>query len=156
MRRPFLATPVVLLCACLGWAACGPSGSAPEPTPLAAAPEPVIDVQTARVRRGAILQRITAPGSLMALRESRIGPEVGGRIARIYVEEGERVTAGAPLFQIDPEPYDLALGQGQASDGTPDLFDQLLFFRILLRRYLVGDDDVVGRHGIAPGAVVVL
>jgi RND family efflux transporter MFP subunit len=74
----------------------------------------VIDVQTARVRRGAILQRITAPGSLMALRESRIGPEVRGRIAKIFVAEGDRVAQDDPLFQIDPETYELALHQAQA------------------------------------------
>jgi membrane fusion protein (multidrug efflux system) len=81
---------------------------------VAAAKEPVVDVQTARVRRGSILQRITAPGSLMALRESRIGPEVRGRIAKIFVAEGDRVSQDDPLFQIDPEPYELALHQAQA------------------------------------------
>jgi membrane fusion protein (multidrug efflux system) len=94
--------------------------SRPATAPQAAAPsgdpgaEPVVSVETVAVRRGSILRTLSAPGSLMARRESRIGPEVGGRIARIYVEEGERVTAGAPLFQIDPEPYDLALGQALA------------------------------------------
>jgi membrane fusion protein (multidrug efflux system) len=81
---------------------------------VAAAAEPVVEVETARVRRGSILQRITAPGSLMALRESRIGPEVRGRIAKIFVSEGDRVAQGDPLFQIDAEPYELALHQVEA------------------------------------------
>jgi RND family efflux transporter MFP subunit len=79
------------------------------------AAEPVVQVETARVRRGEILQRISAPGSLLARRESRIGPEVGGRIAEIFVEEGDRVAAGDPLFRIDPEPYELALHQAEAA-----------------------------------------
>ena len=79
---------------------------APEPSA-----EPEIRVETAKVRRGAILQRITAPGSLLAKRESRIGPEVRGRIARIHVEEGMRVLTGDPLFEIDPVPYELAVRQ---------------------------------------------
>ena len=78
------------------------------------AQEPVIEVETARVRRGSILQRISAPGSLLARRESRIGPEVRGRIAEIMVEEGDRVAAGDGLFRIEPEPYQLALHQAQA------------------------------------------
>jgi membrane fusion protein (multidrug efflux system) len=76
--------------------------------------EPVVSVETARVRRGSILQRISAPGTLVAHRESRIGPEVAGRIERIFVEEGDRIEAGDPLFQIDREPYELALRQAQA------------------------------------------
>jgi len=102
------------LVAALALAACGP-GPPEEPvsTPALAA-EPVVVVQTARVRRGAIVQRISAPGSLLARRESRIGAEVGGRIVRIHVAEGDRVAAGAPLFEVDREPYELALRQSRA------------------------------------------
>jgi membrane fusion protein (multidrug efflux system) len=76
--------------------------------------EPVIEVETTLVRRGAVLQRISAPGSVEARRESRIGPEVRGRIERIFVEDGDRVEAGDPLFQIEVEPYELALHQAEA------------------------------------------
>ncbi len=78
------------------------------------AAEPVVAVQTARVRRGSIVQRISAPGSLLARRESRIGAEVGGRIVEIHVEEGDRVAAGAPLFEVEREPYELAVRQARA------------------------------------------
>jgi RND family efflux transporter MFP subunit len=89
----------------------------PDPSDAAAeslAAEPLVRVDTALVRRGSILQRIAAPGSLLARRESRIGPEVRGRIAEIFVEDGDRVSAGDPLFRIDPEPYRLALRQATA------------------------------------------
>jgi RND family efflux transporter MFP subunit len=80
------------------------------------APAPVeIEVQTVPVRRGAIVQRVEAPGSLVARRESKIGTEVQGRIARVFVDEGDRVEAGAELFQIDPEPYQMALRQAEAA-----------------------------------------
>jgi RND family efflux transporter MFP subunit len=78
-------------------------------------PELLLEVTTARVRRGSILQHITAPGSLLALRESHIGTQVTGRIERIFVSEGDRVQQGDPLFQIDPKPYELALSRAQAS-----------------------------------------
>lgn len=115
MRRPevaALAAAMLLVLSC---------DAPPEPPPAEAvqsappAAEPVVVVETARVRRGQILQRISAPGSLLARRESRIGPEVGGRIAEIFVEEGDRVAAGNPLFRIDPEPYALALRQAEAA-----------------------------------------
>lgn len=84
------------------------SGEAPPPL------EPVVSVEITRVRRGSILQRISVPGSIVAKRESHIGPEVRGRIAKIHVEEGDRVAEGDPLFEIDREPYELALRQAQA------------------------------------------
>jgi RND family efflux transporter MFP subunit len=80
----------------------------------ATAPDPVIDVRTQRVGRGSIAQRITAPGSLVARRESQIGAEVRGRIERIHVNVGDRVTAGQPLFEIDADPYRAALRQAEA------------------------------------------
>ena len=58
--------------------ACGESGSAPE-SPQAGVPAPaLLEVHTVAVERGTIAQRITAPGSLDALRESHIGAEVRG------------------------------------------------------------------------------
>jgi len=81
----------------------------------ASAPDPVVAVETARIRRGQILQRISAPGSLVARRESLIGPEVQGRIERVYVSEGDRVEAGEPLFEIDPQPYEFARRRAEAA-----------------------------------------
>jgi RND family efflux transporter MFP subunit len=78
------------------------------------APEPGVAVTTAAVAYGEIRQHISVPGSLAALRESEIGPEVAGRIAAVYVSDGERVAAGAPLFRIDPEPYEAAVRQARA------------------------------------------
>lgn len=111
-----LRAGIVALALAFGLTTAGCTGGKPSPSaePLRAGAEPVVQVQTARVRRGAILQRITAPGSLVAKRESRIGPEVEGRIAEIFVEEGDRVAAGDPLFRIDPASYDLARKQSVA------------------------------------------
>jgi RND family efflux transporter MFP subunit len=93
---------------------CRASESAVPPQAEAAAAEAAVEVATARVRPGAVLQRISAPGSLAARRESRIGPEVGGRILEILVSEGDRVVAGDALFRIDPLPYEMALRQAVA------------------------------------------
>ena len=111
---------VLLLGTALAAAGCGREGGAlrsagegaGRPTPV---PPVEYEVQTVPVRRGAIVQRIEAPGSLLARRESKIGTEVQGRIDRVFVDEGDRVEAGAALFQIDPEPYQMALRQAQAA-----------------------------------------
>ncbi|HKJ23345.1 MAG TPA: efflux RND transporter periplasmic adaptor subunit [Myxococcota bacterium] len=81
--------------------------------PIAPAP-PAVAVSTAKVARGDIAERIVAPGTLAALRESRIGAEVSGLIQAVFVREGDRVEEGAPLFRIDAEPYELALRQARA------------------------------------------
>jgi membrane fusion protein (multidrug efflux system) len=74
----------------------------------------VVEVSTVRVRRGSILERVTAPGNLRARRESRIGAEVSGRIEQVFVNDGDRVEAAAPLFQIDRGPFEMALRQAAA------------------------------------------
>src|SRR5262245_45678555 len=53
--------------------------------------ELIVEVETARLRRGDIAQVISAPGSLVASRESQIGAEVSGRIVRVHVSQGDRV-----------------------------------------------------------------
>lgn len=110
MRGTDVASALTLLAlACL---ACREPEAA-DRSALDAAP-PVTEVTTAPVTRGAITQRISAPGSLVALRESRIGAEVAGRLWRVYVSESDRVAEGDPLFQIDPESYVAALRQAKA------------------------------------------
>ncbi|HSJ96472.1 MAG TPA: efflux RND transporter periplasmic adaptor subunit [Myxococcota bacterium] len=95
--------------------AAGCSGpTAPGSEEAGAAEEPVVAVRTTLARRGAIAQRLTASATLEARRESRIGTEVQGRIERVFVDEGDRVEAGDPLFEIDREPYEMALRQAQA------------------------------------------
>jgi RND family efflux transporter MFP subunit len=77
--------------------------------------EVTVDVQVAPVRRGQILQQISAPGSLLARRQSRIGPEVRGRIRQVFVSEGDRVEADQPLFEIDRDLYELGVLQAVAA-----------------------------------------
>ena len=79
------------------------------------APQPVVEVDTARIRLGSIVQRISAPGTIEARREARIGPEVRGTVATIHVDEGSWVEKGDPLFQIDPEPYSFSLRRALAA-----------------------------------------
>jgi multidrug efflux system membrane fusion protein len=43
-----------------------------------------------------------------------VAAAVGGRIVRIPVSENSRVNAGDLLFQIDPEPFELAVRQAQS------------------------------------------
>jgi len=42
-------------------------------------------------------------------------PEVKGYIQALFVREGETVTAGTPLFQIDPQPYEIEKQRSEAA-----------------------------------------
>jgi membrane fusion protein (multidrug efflux system) len=105
------------------------------------------EVVTTRLARGEIGQQISAPGSVVARRQSRIGTEVIGRIQRVYVSEGDRVEAGAPLFQIDPEAYEVALRQAEAGLDVAraqraQLEADLARARELQRRKVVAEQEI--------------
>jgi membrane fusion protein, multidrug efflux system len=55
-------------------------------------------------------------GSLTAVHQVTINPEVGGRVTRIFFEPGQRVKTGDPLVQLNdaPDRGDLANYQAQA------------------------------------------
>jgi RND family efflux transporter MFP subunit len=57
---------------------------------------------------------IAASGSIEARRISEIGAEVPGRLIEVSVDLGDWVEAGAPLFQLDPVPYQAALAEARA------------------------------------------
>ncbi|TPW35069.1 multidrug transporter subunit MdtN [Oecophyllibacter saccharovorans] len=45
----------------------------------------------------------------------QIGAEVGGRVKGLYIETDQHVRKGQLLYEIDPEPYVIALHQAQAN-----------------------------------------
>jgi len=47
-----------------------------------------------------------------------ITPDISGKVSRVLVREGQRVQAGAPLFEIDPAPFELAVRQSQRKLDT--------------------------------------
>jgi membrane fusion protein (multidrug efflux system) len=47
-----------------------------------------------------------------------ITPDISGKVSRVLVREGQHVEAGAPLFEIDPQPFELAVRQAQSKLET--------------------------------------
>jgi multidrug efflux system membrane fusion protein len=78
----------------------------PPPTPVAVAPAQVEDVP----------QYLPAIGTLAAMREVTVAPEVAGRVTQISFEAGARVKAGDPLVQLNDktERADLQAQKAQA------------------------------------------
>lgn len=142
--RPAILILSVALAAFVHGCSEPPRPSVPE---AAAEAEPLIPVTTARVHRGDISQPISAPGSLVARRTSQIGAEVRGRIARVLVSEGDRVEAGAPLFEIDPIAYEMAVRQAEAGlDVT--LAERRQLEAELARAVSLGKKDVVAKQEV--------
>lgn len=77
---------------------------------------PPAQVSAAEVKTEAIPRFATGIGSVSAVHQVTINPEVGGRVTKIFFEPGATVKAGDPLVQLNdaPEHGDLASYEAQA------------------------------------------
>ncbi|KAB2962637.1 efflux RND transporter periplasmic adaptor subunit, partial [Zoogloea sp.] len=103
-------TPSLLLSLCV-LAACtgkdqpaGPPGGAPQALPVT-----VLEVQPTKVESS-----VEAVAQTEGAREVEIRARVGGILTKRLYEEGTPVKAGQPLFQLDREPFDVAVAQARA------------------------------------------
>src|SRR5262249_19805967 len=61
---------------------------------------------------------ISTDNAYVGAQKVLITPDSSGKIARVLVREGQHVNAGDELFEIDPQPFRLALDQAQAKLAT--------------------------------------
>ena len=74
---------------------------------------PEVDVETIARRN---LQAVaSASGTIQPMLSVDISASVMGRVTRLAVEEGDRVSAGQFLLEIDPENLQSAVNRGEAS-----------------------------------------
>jgi RND family efflux transporter MFP subunit len=71
-------------------------------------------VKVFKIRRERITEKLTYTGTLEAVTKINITPEVGGKIARIHVQEGDRVAEGQLLAELETESIRLQLKQAEA------------------------------------------
>ncbi len=71
-------------------------------------------VKTYTVARQRVSEKIAYSGTLEASKKTSITPEVGGKIARILVREGDVVKAGQVLAELETESIRLQLKQAEA------------------------------------------
>jgi len=62
-----------------------------------------VEVDAVQASTSPVEDRLAAVGSLQANEQTTLMPEAPGRIKAILFEEGQRVTVGAPLFELDDE-----------------------------------------------------
>jgi len=80
-----------------------------EESSLAAAPVKVFEVKRQRIS-----EKLLYTGLIEAWNKINITPDVGGKIAKIYVEEGDRVQKGQLLAELDTRAIRLQLEQAKA------------------------------------------
>ena len=68
-----------------------------------------IKVETAVVSQQPIDDSVAAPGESVALQEVSLQPLVSGSVAKVYVQEGDRVTKGQPLIELNKELFENAV-----------------------------------------------
>lgn len=113
MKLRFTSLLLASLLACGGDASdeTEPKAALASPAPAAAGAE---RVETQRIETAQLTATISASGTIEARRITEVGSEVPGRIVEVYVDVGDRVEGGAPLFRIDPGPYVMALNEAEA------------------------------------------
>jgi len=114
---------VLLLCfALIGTIGCG--GTQEETT------QQLIDVV-----RGDLIVSVSGSGNIVASDEADLAFGTSGKIARIYVDEGDKVSEGEVLATLDTGPLKLALAQAQAA------LDQALYNLEQIKEPF-SDDDI--------------
>jgi RND family efflux transporter MFP subunit len=95
-----MARFVFLLMLTAAAAACGGTGDAAAPGPGGMPPT---EVKTITLATRPVPRTSEFVGTIRSLRSTTIQPQVEGIVRRIFVRSGDRVRAGQPLVQIDPE-----------------------------------------------------
>lgn len=78
------------------------------------APRPPTPVETAEARIENVPQFTSGIGTLQAIHQVTISPEVGGRVVKIFFEPGAKVNAGDPLVQLYDTPLRADLANYEA------------------------------------------
>ena len=92
---------------------CG-QGQAQDPKKKEAAERKPLPVTVARVETRAVQRSVETVGSLLAWEEVQIKSELAGTVARLLVDLGDRVAAGAVLAEFDKREGRLAIEQAEA------------------------------------------
>jgi len=102
MKKLRIITAFLLLIILTALTACNPLGDGEED-----------GEQYVEVERGDLLVTISGSGNMETSEDANLSFSSGGRIATIYVEEGDRVTKGEILAELDADTLELARDQAE-------------------------------------------
>jgi len=70
-------------------------------------------LKTVEVARGTIVDKALAVGQIVPDQEIQVKSQISGIVAKTFVEVGDRVEVGQPLFAITPDPTPLELAEAE-------------------------------------------
>lgn len=105
-RWALVALAATAACSRAGQA--GPAQQGPPPASVALAP----------AHSGPIEDVTEYVATLQSLRSTVVKPQVEGNVTKIFVKSGDRVAAGAPLFQVDPALQQASIESQDAARGA--------------------------------------
>jgi membrane fusion protein, multidrug efflux system len=140
-----------------------PSPQAPPPTPPAPSPPPTIGARKRGVSRFVMLvviplaalaigftwwlnsgRYVSTDNAYVGAEKSLITPQVTGAIVAVHVVEGQKVKVGDPLFDIDPQPYEiaLALAKGKLEAAKMEFANLKASYASNVDQIKMGEDSV--------------
>lgn len=102
MKKIRIITAILLLVIITAVTACNPMGEGEAETE-----------QYVEVKRGDILVTVSGSGNIETAVDANLSFGAGGRIAKIYVEEGDQVTKGDILAELETDTLELARDQAK-------------------------------------------
>lgn len=106
-------------------------------------------VQGYQIERRDLLQTVVTTGRVTALARVDVGSQVLGSVAKVYVDSGDRVTAGDVLIRLRDEEARAALEQAQAV--VRELEERLTQIGIIdgpVSRQRLGEAEATLRHAL--------
>ena len=104
---------LLVLC-CLAVSACGGASTNPA-ADAKGGPPPAIAVTTAPVVQKPMAVNVRAVGTVEASSTVEVRAQVAGELKTVGFKEGQDVKSGQLLFTIDPQPFEVALRQSEAT-----------------------------------------
>lgn len=71
-------------------------------------------VELAEVGAGTVVQTVAAPAKIEPTGRAVVVAPAGGRVAELFVRDGDHIAAGAPMMRLESEGVDLVVAQAQA------------------------------------------
>jgi multidrug efflux system membrane fusion protein len=105
------------------------------PSAHAPSPPPAVPVVVAKAKKGDQPIYLTGLGTVTPLNTVTLRSRVDGELLRIAVTEGQLITAGELVAEIDPRPFEVQLTQAEGQKERDEA--QLANARVDLERYTI-------------------
>jgi multidrug efflux system membrane fusion protein len=129
--------------ALIGAAVVSHNSEAAKPQAVAAAPTPVT---VASVVSRPVIEWDEFSGRVEAIEYVEIRPRVAGTIVGVHFREGQFVQKGAPLFSIDPRPFEAELARAEAERAQARAALELAHTELERTRRLTEENAVARRE----------